>query len=498
MWRMGSRFLLTPMIIAKIGIEGYGTWVLLFSVCSYVGMFNTSVSAAYGKFTAEYDGRGDYRGLARIIASGMVVVGGLGALGISIVWFARYPLLRIFDVPADLMPDASPALALIACALVMRMSAGSIFQVLTGLQRTDLLYKLVMGASTLEFAIGLALLHYGWGLMALALAHLIAEFCSTVIAWWLCRRICPELRISPLDVSIDGVKKIASLGGRFQLLSFLSTGIARGIKLLISYFCGISYVAMFDLADKLLRLGKLSSGALITPLMPAFARLHAGDDKRKKQELYQYGSKVVALTAAVSLGGLAALADPLVVMWMGKDYPLASWTIRMLAGGQFVWILTAMGTSSLRGKGTLRMELSYSILRAAILIAAFYPAYVLGHYQGIVAAVFVSRLLSSIWFLMTYSREEGAGFFDYCRSVMFRTVLVGVAGAYAATLWIPTVYQWSPMWSNRWRACFVVVLVGGCYALGTIAMIWFGNFSSQEREYLMGRILPWRGKVRAV
>ncbi len=496
MWRMGSRFLLTPLIIGKIGIEGYGTWVLLFSVCSYVGMFNTSVSAAYGKFTAEYDGKNDYKGLAEIITSGMVVIGGLGALGVSIVWLAREPLLRIFDVPAALIPSAYPSLAIISCALVMRMSAGSVFQILTGLQRTDLLYKLVIGASTIEFVIGLALLSKGWGLLALASAHLIGEFCSTVTAWWLCRRICPELRLSPFDVSIAGVKKIMSLGGRFQLLSFLSTGIARGIKLLITFFCGISSLAMFDLAEKLLRLGKLSSGALITPLMPAFARLHAGNDEKKKRELYLYGSKLVALTAAVSLGGLAALADQLIVMWTGKEYPLAAWTIRMLAGGQFVWILTALGTSSLRGKGTLRMEMTYSIIRATILAVAIYPAYLYAQYAGIVLAVFVSRLAGSLWFLMTYSRQEGAGFLDYCRSIMFRTVLIGVAATYTTTALLPAVYQWIPIWSERWRAGFVVALAGGLYAGVTVALIWFGNFSSPERQYLMCRILPKQAKPR--
>ena len=27
-WRIASRFLLTPLIIAKLGLEGYGVWML--------------------------------------------------------------------------------------------------------------------------------------------------------------------------------------------------------------------------------------------------------------------------------------------------------------------------------------------------------------------------------------------------------------------------------------------------------------------------------------
>jgi len=45
-WRIGSRFVLTPIILSKIGLDGYGTWILLFSLCDYVSVFSTTASLA--------------------------------------------------------------------------------------------------------------------------------------------------------------------------------------------------------------------------------------------------------------------------------------------------------------------------------------------------------------------------------------------------------------------------------------------------------------------
>lgn len=495
-WRLGSRFVLTPLIIAKIGLEGYGTWILLFSICGYVGMFNTSFGVAYSKFTAECDGRRDYVRLGGIISSGMVLIGGLGLLGLTLIWLWRVPILQILGVSPDLLHSAQTALLLICIALLVRMSFGCVYQILAGLQRTDLQYKLALGTSTLEFVVAIVLLFDGRGLVALAFAHVFSETLATAVAWVICRRLCPSLRISPARVSTAGMRSVISLGGRFQILSFLSTGVARTLKLLISALCGVSSLAVFELADKLLRLGKIASSALITPLMPAFANLHAREDHRKRRELFVYSSKLVAVTAVTSLGGLFALADQLVIMWTGNAYPTAAWTIRVLAGGQLVWIMTAIGTSSLRGLGTLRLEMTYSVIRAIILAVAFYPAYLLGGYQGMIVAILVARAASSIWFLARYSQIEGQGFGHYLREILLRSVVIGAATTLLACSAVPLVQPWIPAWSARGQACLEVAVVGLIFLAITFVILWFGSFSASERQYLVTRLWPGRRSPR--
>ncbi|MEK6676438.1 MAG: hypothetical protein AABZ47_12390, partial [Planctomycetota bacterium] len=160
-WRVGSRFLLTPLIIAKVGFDGYGTWALIFSVCGYADVLNTSFGFAYSKFTAEYDRKKDYDHLSQIISSGIVLIGGLGLVGWGIVFALRMSILRGLAVPDNLLNEAGIALPLVATTMVLRISYGCFFQVLAGLQRLDLQYKLNVFASIVEFVISIGLLIRG-------------------------------------------------------------------------------------------------------------------------------------------------------------------------------------------------------------------------------------------------------------------------------------------------------------------------------------------------
>lgn len=495
-WRIGSRFVLTPIIIAKLGLEGYGTWTLLFGICAYVSMFNTSFGFAYSKFSAEYDRKKDYGRLAEIIGSGIALIGGVAFLALSALWLLRMPILRVLNVPQGLLDDAGWALLIVAVCLLLRMSFGCVFQVLAGLQRMDLQHKMTILASALDFVVALFLLLGGHGLLALAGGHFCGQVVATGVAWILCRRLCPGLRISPFRASRWGLRQVVSLGGRFQLLSFLNTGIQEGLKMLISGLCGVSVLAVFELASKLLNLGRSMSGSLIAPLMPAFANLHSGGDIDRWRSLYVQSSKIVALAAVVSLVGLVVLADRLIVVWTGNEYPLATWTIRALATAHFLSLMTGVATAGLRGRGTIRLELTYAIISSTITVVSIVPAYLWLGYEGMVLTVLASQVVGSTWFLVVFAGQEGIGFARYLREILIRSAAIGaVAAALGFFLW-PSTAGLVPAWPERWRAVFEVAVWGSVFASALGTALWFTVLTATERRYLIQRIISRSGGPR--
>ena len=120
LWRILSRFILTPVIIAQIGMDGYGVWTLVFSVAAYVEMTNVSLGLAYTKFTAECVRHRRYDELTHIIGSGMSVVGSVAVVGLLLAWLFGEPLLEALNVPPHMVGDAA-----IARLIVSRSSATS-------------------------------------------------------------------------------------------------------------------------------------------------------------------------------------------------------------------------------------------------------------------------------------------------------------------------------------------------------------------------------------
>lgn len=484
---MASRFILTPVIISQVGLAGYGTWTLLFSIGAYGSMFNASFGFVYSKYTAEYDSQGKYDELASIIGSGIALVGSLSLIILSVLWTFRIAVLTYFNVDQHLLADAAVALTLLVFCLLLRMSLGCTFDVLSGLQRADLNYKLNLLGSIVEFSIALPLLIAKWGLLALGIGYASGQLVSTLLAFFLCRRICPQLRISPFRISRNGLRLVTSLGGRFQALSFMNIIFDQGVKLLISKFMGVSTVGVYELAYKLLGLGTTISSSLLGPLMPAFANLHAGEGAEQTRRLFLGSSKAVAITAGTALGFVALFADQLVFAWTGNQFPEAAWTLRALVPTQFLVMLTGVPTASLRGKGTLNLEMLFATVGTTGLVLAIMVARSVGAgYRGIIFARIFEDLSGACTFLWLFFRAERMSLFVYARDVFGRVamcVLLAIGVVIAARSALPWItISGLPA---RWEAISSAVLWGTLFVLTAWTSAWFVVLSRDESQNLL-------------
>ncbi len=487
-WRVGSRFILTPLIIGKLGMQGYGTWTLIFSVCGYADILNTSFANAYAKYTAEYDRKKDYHGLSQVISSGVMLMGLLGAIGWCAVYLLRKNILLGVNIPESLMDEAVLALPVIAAMMAIRLSLGCFYQVLAGLQRLDLQHKLNILASIIEFVVTMVLLLLGKGLMSLVIGHVSGQLIGLLLAVLMCRLKCPGIRLSIGCVSRYGFSKILSLGSKFQLLAIMGWAITDGLKILLGVLCSVPLVAQYDLAEKLLSLAKSLSSSLIAPLMPAFANLHAGDEHEKRTQLFRNSSKLVALTAMATLTVLVVFADAVLMMWTGKECPEAAWTIRVLAFGQFLWLMTGVGTASLRGRGLAGLEISNALIRTLIAGVTIYPLYKWIGFNGIVLSVFASRAFSSLWFLKSFARQEMLDFSSYVKRELLCPMAIGGFGIVVGYALLPRISGLAPAWPPRWQALFLVSVWGTCLGILTSVALWYGLFSQVERSYLSSKL----------
>ncbi len=491
MWRIGSRFILTPIILLAVGVEGYGTWTLMFSICAYVNVIDTNFGVAYTKFTAEYDAKRDYERLATIIGSGMVLIGSIGAVAIAALWMLRREILHALNVTEPLMDDAAKALLLVSSAVFMRMSVGCVFQILTGLQRLDLRHKLAILASATEFVVAIILLYRGWGLVGLATGHVTGQVLTIILAWWFCHRLAPQLKISPFNFSWDGLRQMFSLGGRFQLLSFMQMLIQHGTKLVISALLGVEMLAIAEIANKLMSLGMAVGGTVIAPLLPAFSNFHASGSRDRAQNLYEHGSRISAIVSLPTFAFLAIFANRLVPLWTGHDFPLSIWTVQVMAPVAFLSMLTGMGTASLRGRGSIRLEMSYALVGIAVLIALYPPGYYFGHYQGMIMAEVIAGIAGAFWFFFAFARSESLNAWAWLRATLVRPLVI-LGPVIAIIAGLATTFTLDFGIHGRRMALVARMGVWGlAYTVAVLVVIWFALLTEEDRasvkSYLPGR-----------
>jgi O-antigen/teichoic acid export membrane protein len=488
-WQMASRLVLTPVVLGALGLEGYGSWTLLFTLCSYGFMLSAGFGVVVSKLTAEFDRHGEGQLLSESLGTGMAVLGAVGLVLLALLWGASRTVLEFLNVPAALVGDAARALLFVGVAVEVRLVAGVTLFVLAGLQRADLQYRLGMFGSMVEFCLALSLVLAGYGLPGLGVAFLVGETTAVSCAWLLCKRLRPGLILSPLRASRRGLSRIAALSAQLQALLFLNTLFSQAVRLILSTLLGVGSLGSFSLGERIVRMAETPATSILGPLVPAFASLEAGAEHERWGKLFERASRAVAIAAVVPLLFVSVYAQPILFAWTSTVDPQAALAVRILALGEAVSLLTGVGTASLRAAGAPRFEIDSKLAGGVLALAGAALAGPLGGFMAIVAALAFGRSLGALWFLWRFARLRGIALRDSILLLVRPAVLLGAvsAGVFGLCAFLPT-----PTATGRWVVAAEMGLLALATAIVAALAAWFLILTRDEKRTAVG-LVPRRG-----
>src|SRR4051812_28927734 len=85
-----------PLLIAALGVEGFGVVTLVSSVIGYFGVLDINLSAGAIKYLAEHHASGDRKRFAETFWFGALFYGSLGLLGALAIFFSADFLVAKF------------------------------------------------------------------------------------------------------------------------------------------------------------------------------------------------------------------------------------------------------------------------------------------------------------------------------------------------------------------------------------------------------------------
>jgi O-antigen/teichoic acid export membrane protein len=484
-WQLASRLVMTPVVLSHLGLEGYGAWALVNTLCASAIALDTAAGWTYAKLTAELDGRKDFALLSEVVSSGLLLAGGIAALALTAVWVTHAWLIPLLGVPPSLFRQTELALVILSLAVELKALGGCVLAVLAGCQRMDLQYRFIIAGSVVEFAIALPLLFAGVGMAALALGVLGGTAVSIAAASRACRRLRPAIHVSPSRVSVAGIRSLLRVGVRFQSLVLIGSSARQATRLLISSLYGAAALGTFSLADRMLVVAGAPGLAIISPLMPAFATLGSERDFTRLQQLVVRASKALAIAAAPPLLFASVCAGPILFGWTGQRLPETEWAVRVLAPAEFFALVAGVAAARLRARGMVRPELTSEIIGTALALAGLVIAYPLVGFAGSVAAVALGRSAAALVFLRRFVSIEKLHGWPHFRATIIRPVLplAGVAIALAIATWeLPGLRTAT---GGRAGVLGMIALLGIAYALASASVAWLVALSAGERARVL-------------
>jgi O-antigen/teichoic acid export membrane protein len=495
-WYLGSRLVLTPIILSYVTIEEYGLWSYCFVVLSYLALTAFGFNSTYIRYAADYRSRNENDRLNELISTGLITMVCFSATLFCIFWFLVPGLLNLLGIDPGLQKTARGLLLGTAAIFVLNFSLGGFQYILEGEQRIALVRKIHLLASVIEIALIIIFFEAGLGVFALLWAYVVRLAFTIILSIFFAYRVFPFLRVSIKLYRKEALKAFAGFGNQMNLLGLLSLLINSVDRIFITKILHLEAVGIYEIGRKLPNIGLMLPSAIAGTLMPAASHLEGSAQQDRLKGLYLTSTRYLMMLSSIPYAFLIFFAPEIIETWVGRGYPQSLHVMQILAVGTFINLFTGIGTACVRGIGKPRYEIQYMMVSALLILVLAVPLIRQLGIAGAAWAYCIGQTVGSLYFLWLANR-----LFDVSWSRFVKKVLPPVFMMFAMGL--PSTILCNFLWpfaeNSRWLKLGILAVVGIFYVM--ISLLVLNLFqqlllSNDERKKISS--LPIPGTINGI
>lgn len=465
--------LLVPVVIAKLGVSGYGTWELIFSAATICSMMQSAVVNTLLWQISNAYGVEDEDRVRRVLSIGVTITLAQFIIIVPFVWFFRFDILNIFHV-ANSSVDAFALIMPLFCGIMILNGVSEcIGTIISGYQRAGVVTMVQSLAQVLNYSASIGFLLAGFGLRSMFIGYAINYLFVGILYYFIARRLCPHLRIFPAIITREEIKNLRSYFSLMMVGAF--SGIFRDEKdrLILSAYYSPEWVGYYSISLRLVGFITLMNNFFYVPILTAIGAINARGEWGQIRKIYADTIVIISVVVGFMALIIAGLHERILILWLGFNISeVGSIVLWLVFGSVTAILLTSPGTAICKGIGRMGMEASYwtlgiffNLIFTLVFVPYFGPL-------GAIAASSLSWMISSIFFLY---------FFHKNMDISWRLSFQSVKGLVVIGLGILFAQYLSDSWSSE-----LVGLYGFLNLSALIAILFVGYIS-----LLMGaKIVP--------
>jgi O-antigen/teichoic acid export membrane protein len=489
-WYLGSRLVLTPIILSYVTIEEYGLWSFCFVVLSYLATTAFGFNNTYIRYAADYRSRNENEKLNELLSTGLITMIGFSAAIFCVLWLLIPSLLSLLGIDAALHETARLLLLGTAAIFVLNSSLAGFQFILEGEQRIVLVRKILLAATVIEIALIIIFFEMGFGVFALLWAFVVRLAVTIILCAFFAYRVFPFLRVSGRLYRKEALKAFVGFGNQMNLLGILTLLINSLDRIFITKILHLQAVGIYEIGRKLPNMGLMLPGAIAGTLMPAASHLEGSSQQQRLKKLYLASTRYLMMFSSIPYAFLIFLAPEIIETWVGPGYAEAVYVMQILAVGTFINLFTGIGTACVRGIGKPKYEIQYMTLSTVLILATVVPLINRLGLAGGAWAYCIGQTAGSLYFLWRSNRLFDVSWYRFVSRVTPPVILIFGIGLLALSL---CNFFWSWVQPSRWLQLGLLVAVGLFYVACSLLAFYLLQgrlFSSDEREKLSSLPIP--------
>jgi O-antigen/teichoic acid export membrane protein len=494
--QVSTRLITVPIVIAHLGIGGYGIWAILMTAAAYMRFGSIGVKSAFQKYVAEATGSGDFETTNRLLSTGtagMLILSSVGLIPICV--FSRN-LAQMAGVPPEMLKASAASISVLALIMLMSNVGAAFEAIVMGGHRIDIARKFTTFFTVAEAVVIVILLHFGFGLFGMACTMGLSEVGFVICCYAASRKLLPQVHVRWKYVSKSVVPELFRYAGSYQLVNVMEVVFSAIIPVALLRVFGPEAAGVFALAYRLQNSAQMLSDAVLLPILSGGAKMYGAKSGREMNLLIAKSFKVTLGLALLPLGFFSVFGTTLVYVWTGQTIPTLRITLWLICLSGFFSTFSILGLVLYRVSGRALLDNIRQVLRIIILLSIAMFAAKLGFY-GVLGGLAVAEFCGMIFMIYavatTFEGFQAKALLPDAARVAFGSVAILAAGAIAAHLPLPHVAN-----PRMLAAVKLAMICFGCLVAAWPALFLTNAVSSGEKKALLEVLLPRRIRTAQV
>jgi|GEM_PF-3263370 len=479
---MVTSLVLMAFILRVLTREMYGVWAVTGAVFAYSTLLQLGLNSAVNFFVPSLLLEKNYLQLSRVASTALAFycVGAVVLIIATVVVTVFFPVW--FQIPDKASGVARTVVLMVGVYFILAVPL-SVFQgLLSGMQRyvTMNVTRLVCRLARVILIVVLLLL--GFGLVGLAIGHVVTRLAESLAMPFLVRRYLPELSLRPSLVSWSVFKQMFGHSGFTLLWSLAALVRDRASFVVIGVFLSAGAAGSYQIPVMLMRAFDGITQALAAVTKPATSAFKAEGRSGAIESLVLRGGKCVVAIFIPVAAFVAIYADIIIPIWVGDQYTDASGLVILLLLAQAPLTGQAVTTYVLIGMDhhrTLAMATLGSALAGVFLMTWFVTVEKMGLW-GVACGASFSMVVMGVFVLPILAcRALEIRWGVYVRNV-FATPVVASLPFVAIVVGIRCWAEGSGLWRIILSGLISLPVLIGCYYVIVL--------SHHERQLLLTKL----------
>jgi O-antigen/teichoic acid export membrane protein len=296
-------------------------------------------------------------------------------------------------------------------AFWLMMIAGVFLSALDGYKRTDMRSMILVGVSSINLLLCILLVPK-YGLMGLAYSVIAGNLSALLLSWRLIRKNNPLLPLFPFEWRTVIFKEIVGYAANFQIISIAGMFGEPLTKAFLSKFGGLSMVAFYEMANRLIQQLRALIVSAYQVLIPIFAEYHEKSPKRIPQA-YSKSYELIYYLALPAFALLILWLPLISKLWVRHVESIFVLMGNMLAIGLFLNTLAVPAYFVSLGSGELRWNVIGHVTSAILnLLLGYIGGFVFGGY-GVVIGTTSALVIGSMLISIPFQLKNNIGMASY-------------------------------------------------------------------------------------